>query len=58
MIAGRDTDKDQKRCHVRETTLTFFVVYLFSLEMKSYACHDPSVRDDLIIFGRDIYQVK
>ena len=45
--------------HARDTTLTFFVIYLSPLKPKSCAGHNThTVRDDLIIFGRDIYQVK
>ena len=43
-----------------ETTLTFFVMYLSPLKPKSCAGHNShdTVSDSLIIFGRDIYQVK
>ena len=43
----------------RETTFTFFVMYLSPLKSKSCAGHNShTVLDNLIIFGRYIYQVK
>ena len=45
--------------HARETTLTFFIMYLSPLKPISCAGHNShTVLDNLIIFGRDIYQVK
>ena len=43
---------------ISETTLIFFVMYLSTLKPKSCADHNsPTVWDNLIIFGRDIYKV-
>ena len=43
----------------RESTLTFFIMYLSPLKPKSCAGRNShSVLDNLIIFDRDIYQVK
>ena len=45
--------------HARETTLTFFIMYLSPLKPKSCAGHNShTVKDNLIIFGRDAYQVE
>ena len=43
----------------RETTLTLFIMYVYLLQLKSYAGRNShAVLDNLIIFGGDIYQVK
>ena len=45
--------------NTRETTLTFFVIYLYPLKPNSSAGHTShTVWDNLMIFGRNIYQVK
>ena len=45
--------------YARETILTFFVMYLSLLKPKYCAGHNShSVRDNLIIFGKDMYQDK
>ena len=43
----------------RETTLALFIMYLFPLKLKFCAGHNShSVCDNLIVFCRDVYQVK
>ena len=43
----------------RDTTFSFFVLYLSPLKWKSCAGHNSlAVRDNLTVFCRDIYQVK
>ena len=43
----------------RETTINFFLMYLSPLKPKPCAGHNAhTVSDNLIIFGRNIYQVK
>ena len=43
----------------RETTLIFFAIYLSPLKPKSSVGHNShTVCDYLIVFGRNIYQVK
>ena len=44
---------------MQERTLTLLIVYVYPLQLKSYAGRNShAVLDDLIIFGGDIYQVK
>ena len=44
---------------MKEKQLYFFRMYLTTLKSKSCAAHNShTVYNNLIIFGRDIYQVK